>query len=901
MVPSSVFLEQAGWFLIHSFFMGLVALPVLWLWQRAVTGLRTPVRSACAMVAFLGAVILPLAGAWLMVEPASAPVAAIPTGSPLEELGVETISQNDRLVTYIDPVDKSAINDVGSVATTPVSLNDEPAGDDAVVVKSPTTLVRTLPWAWLLGASLTALLLVLGLAGSFRLRRQTMQLPMHLQESIDRTLAMVPGVSVGVRISELVQSPILVGIIRPLVLLPATAVGWTPETLQFVVLHELAHVKRWDNLANLIQRIFEVVCFYQPAVWVASAWVRSEREMSCDEFVAAMTNEPTRYAETLVRLATSVSHRTTNDLVTCSSTQHALVARVARLVGKEETMRLRLRTIVCVCGLVFGSLTLVTVTSVAAPQQESQDAEKATDNKAVDVHEILADTGHAPDPIRLVKDRTEIRLTAPASIIIEANWIQSVEGHDEDVLSIAPLTPHQVLLTTRKAGEADFTVITADDYRYLVHVDIMEAPPIFNARPQLKFLNQTVVSAQVGGIMMGERVRLGAQVKRGEKLGVVKNADLEAEVGSLRLETGSEVNLKYAKASLQVAEQKFAEANAKSDSYSAAELTNLELELRKAQLKVEQVEFQREIARIQLASSNERLNTCTIRAPHDGRVTDLLVRPGEVLQPGQAAFEVSDLGQLRAVFRVPAASADGLRVGQCVRFVPKHSKSPTLFGRITFRSSDLNPVTQEIECHAVLDNPHERIRSGQAGSLLVLDAQVSNRSKQAARRSASVTVKKGRAAFFDAARVFLKVGKIEDRAVSISVVSKEAFVDGAADTPPIVPQTDIKLGGSMRFETNGESFRLRLVAVIERGNGLEAIFDASKSPSPQSSRKISLKHLEPTAFIHVVGVLFRNEPHVPEVKSVEPDSVEIVATKSQFAEIEALLRKLGETPDLESK
>src|SRR5262249_28160832 len=66
---------------------------------------------------------------------------------------------------------------------------------------------------------------------------------------------------------------------------------------------ELAHVRRWDNLANLMQRIVESLLFFHPAVWLVSRWVRRERELCCDAVVVGRTNRPHAYAELLVALA----------------------------------------------------------------------------------------------------------------------------------------------------------------------------------------------------------------------------------------------------------------------------------------------------------------------------------------------------------------------------------------------------------------------------------------------------------------------------------------------------------------------------------------------------------------------------------------------------------------------
>ena len=70
-----------------------------------------------------------------------------------------------------------------------------------------------------------------------------------------------------------------------------------------VLLHELAHVRRWDNLVNLMQRLVESLLFFHPAVWLISSWVRREREACCDALVVTRTDHPHAYAELLVALA----------------------------------------------------------------------------------------------------------------------------------------------------------------------------------------------------------------------------------------------------------------------------------------------------------------------------------------------------------------------------------------------------------------------------------------------------------------------------------------------------------------------------------------------------------------------------------------------------------------------
>jgi beta-lactamase regulating signal transducer with metallopeptidase domain len=66
------------------------------------------------------------------------------------------------------------------------------------------------------------------------------------------------GRRAAVGVCDHLATPVLIGILRPVILLPPAALnGWTIEQLEMVLCHKLAHLRRWDNLINLIQRVVE--------------------------------------------------------------------------------------------------------------------------------------------------------------------------------------------------------------------------------------------------------------------------------------------------------------------------------------------------------------------------------------------------------------------------------------------------------------------------------------------------------------------------------------------------------------------------------------------------------------------------------------------------------------------
>lgn len=104
--------------------------------------------------------------------------------------------------------------------------------------------------------------------------------------------------------SDRVRVPTAMGFTKPAIILPA----WVLQELSTleinaVLLHELAHLRRWDDWTNLAQRILRALLFFHPAVWWIARGLTREREMACDDFVLASTSDPRGYAQCLVMVA----------------------------------------------------------------------------------------------------------------------------------------------------------------------------------------------------------------------------------------------------------------------------------------------------------------------------------------------------------------------------------------------------------------------------------------------------------------------------------------------------------------------------------------------------------------------------------------------------------------------
>ena len=141
-------------------------------------------------------------------------------------------------------------------------------------------------------------MLATGLIGVARLRRwsrilETGEIPRRLRMLAD-SLGIARRVSIG--ICDHLAVPVLIGVVRPLILLPQVALcGWSVEQLEMVLLHEFASARRWDNLVNLIQRVVESL-LSSPGGLVAVGVARLERELCCDRLVVERLGQPFVYA-----------------------------------------------------------------------------------------------------------------------------------------------------------------------------------------------------------------------------------------------------------------------------------------------------------------------------------------------------------------------------------------------------------------------------------------------------------------------------------------------------------------------------------------------------------------------------------------------------------------------------
>ncbi len=204
--------------------------------------------------------------------------------------------------------------------------------------------------------------------GGHRLRRiATLITDSDLLESVRKLakhikLHAVPAVAYCERISV----PVVVGVLRPMVLLPMELVTGLPsDQLEALLLHELSHIRRLDPFVNLFQRFVEAVLFFHPVVWFVSRRVSLEREMVADDMVLLAGWDRSHYADALVRaaeLATALSSRGTASqsmsLASSGGNPSEFKVRVLRLLDSQPP-KLDLSPVSVLLSLIFvGAMTM---------------------------------------------------------------------------------------------------------------------------------------------------------------------------------------------------------------------------------------------------------------------------------------------------------------------------------------------------------------------------------------------------------------------------------------------------------------------------------------------------------------------------------------------------------------
>ncbi len=338
--------EHIGWLLVHSLWqltlIGLVAGVFTRLLRKHSSHSRSGVLSGALLLMVASPVLT-----WWTLPSLSDARADRPANRSLRDSANAEQDPGDHadlMATAVIPVppENVASNDPATKPDALTSAAPSDAAGSTVAHISRTVGTALRPWlsaivfGWCVGVLLFSVRPVWGL---FCVRRLLSTGVSSAGPSAERLLhrlceRMRIRQRVTILASSVVRSPVVVGCLRSVILVPVSLMASIPAgQLEAILAHELAHVRRWDYLVNLFQSLIETFFFYHPVVWWLSNRIRTERENCCDDVVVAVLANRIEYGRALLAVEEFRGAAATS--LAMGLRDGSLIARVRRLMAQD--------------------------------------------------------------------------------------------------------------------------------------------------------------------------------------------------------------------------------------------------------------------------------------------------------------------------------------------------------------------------------------------------------------------------------------------------------------------------------------------------------------------------------------------------------------------------------------
>ncbi len=186
-----------------------------------------------------------------------------------------------------------------------------------------------------------------------------------------KNMAAGMGISRPVQIwlSELIDTPVTIGFIKPIILIPFAAINnLSTQQVEAILLHELSHIRRFDYLFNLIINFIKTILYFNPFVRLFVKRIESERENSCDEMVVQFQYQPHEYASALLQLEKTVFQHH-QMMIAASGKEHDLQHRVESILGIRKTNPYSFRQLAFSLATMFSIIVINIFLSVGSQQR----------------------------------------------------------------------------------------------------------------------------------------------------------------------------------------------------------------------------------------------------------------------------------------------------------------------------------------------------------------------------------------------------------------------------------------------------------------------------------------------------------------------------------------------------
>lgn len=287
-------------FVLLHFVWQATVLYCAWRLVSTLTPFRSPQTRYCGALATLLLILICPAITFGLLD-----VRDMPTMSRMAILADDTITQ-----VMVEPVVEegrsASLSETNALSHLPTVTSEVSYFSLASVASLMVRIQPFLMLAWTIGVIVLGFRLCVSYLGTVWLRRVGLcsvdsELLVRYADLATRlNLLHLPPLAFSRRVSEAMT----VGLLRPMVLLPAAWLSEiSPDILEAVLAHELAHIRRQDLWINFLQRVAETIFFYHPVVWWISKEIRHEREVCCDEMAIDALGHRLNYAKSLERVA----------------------------------------------------------------------------------------------------------------------------------------------------------------------------------------------------------------------------------------------------------------------------------------------------------------------------------------------------------------------------------------------------------------------------------------------------------------------------------------------------------------------------------------------------------------------------------------------------------------------
>lgn len=377
-------IQRLGWTLVHFVWQGAAICLILAIVLKLLHKSSANVRYIIACMALALIVLMPVVTIRMVDVSAE-------TIEPITEATVDLpkVGANTQAIVEMPQLESTS----AQVAIAPrISLKD----------KFVETVEPALPYVvigWLVGVFGLSLWHLGGWRQLQRLRyRMVKQVTPALKAKLQQ-LSNALGIQKTISLVEsaLVQVPTVVGWLKPVILLPVSALsGLSSEQIEAILAHELAHIKRYDYLINILQTVVEILGFYHPAVWWVSRKIRVERENCCDDLAVSFSSDRVCYARALTSM-----EEIRSDRLAVAASGGSLFSRICRLLGKDNSNNEKSGWLPSVIAILL-ILGLIIPTTLALSKQEktlttettkSAEIEKVIGNASLDVKVSLTVRG----------------------------------------------------------------------------------------------------------------------------------------------------------------------------------------------------------------------------------------------------------------------------------------------------------------------------------------------------------------------------------------------------------------------------------------------------------------------------------------------------------------------------